>query len=157
MRKRDRLIPYMQRLTYPKAPRIAAVSHDVGSELVATLGGPLARSSVFVLPNPVDAREVRRRANGQHGIKARGLLRLCTVGRLAPEKAHSVLFDALALHGHGLGAWELLVIGDGPLRRLHIERVQSLGLQRRVKFLGRLTNPYPTMASSDVFVHASAW
>jgi glycosyltransferase involved in cell wall biosynthesis len=66
--------------------------------------------------------------------------RLVCVARLDTEKGHRVLLEALAsLSADGV-AWELALIGDGPLRRSLEGQVAQLGLGERVLFLGWLAS-----------------
>jgi glycosyltransferase involved in cell wall biosynthesis len=155
LRRRDRLIPLAQRLTYPRASRVAVVSRDVGSELVAALGGRIAEENLLVLPPPVDAEGVRRLASS--ALARNGKLRLCTVGRLAPEKGYEILMAALSRADDQLGDWEMIMIGDGP-RRGELERLSArLGVAHAVHFAGHIDNPFPLLASADIFVHPSRW
>ena len=78
------------------------------------------------------------------------------IARLTEQKAHRVLFDALARHP-GLGRLHLLVIGDGELRDDLRGRVEALGLQRRVHFLGARRDLGNILAGIDVFVMPSFW
>lgn len=56
-----------------------------------------------------------------------------TVGRLAPEKGHRYLIEAMRLIPNPP---HLLVIGDGPLRQELTALAQSLGLSSHIHFLG---------------------
>lgn len=155
LRPRDRFIPLSQRLSYRWAPLIAAVSCDVGTELIASLGGSVPRERLFILPNPVDGEEVRRLSAP---VASRsGRLRICAVGRLAAEKGHEILLRAVSRADSQLGPWELLVVGDGPKRRELECLSTALGLAKAVKFVGHLPNPFPLVASADIFVHAAHW
>jgi glycosyltransferase involved in cell wall biosynthesis len=69
-----------------------------------------------------------------------------------------VLLEAMALAAPQMERdWELLIIGGGPLRDDLEHRAMRLGVSERVRFLGFLDNPYPLLASSDVFVHTARW
>ena len=81
---------------------------------------------------------------------------MCSVGRLVSAKGFDVLIDALAMGRLG-EAWELLIVGDGPLRPRLERLVQRRRLDGHVRFLGAVDNPYPIMASADVVVQASRW
>ncbi|HZH12377.1 MAG TPA: glycosyltransferase [Microvirga sp.] len=62
--------------------------------------------------------------------------RLLCVGRLAPEKGHRYLFEALAqLNTRGLRC-NLDIVGSGPLEEECRSRVKSLGLESQVTFHG---------------------
>jgi len=86
---------------------------------------------------PVSATE-RARAREQ-----RGVAKFCVViiGRLAPEKGHRVLFEAM----RGLDA-TLLVAGDGPLR----DELQAAAAGLDARFLGYLDDAREVFAAADV-------
>jgi len=108
-----------------------------------------------VLPNPIDAERIRHLAVPKANHKKR--LRLVAIGRLASQKGYDVLLRACAICGPELGDWELLVLGEGPLRPALETLVRSLRLEGRVTFLGYVGNPYPLLASADIFVHPARW
>jgi glycosyltransferase involved in cell wall biosynthesis len=62
--------------------------------------------------------------------------RLVCVGRLAEQKGQLVLIEAVArLASEGLD-FELILIGDGPMRGLIEERIVRHGLKNRVRLIG---------------------
>jgi glycosyltransferase involved in cell wall biosynthesis len=86
---------------------------------------------------------------------------LLFVGRLVSDKGCDLLIDALhELHSHDAGqAPTLRIVGDGPDRVDLLARIEQLGLNRSVKFLGRLT-PVETaqqMRQCRVLVVPSRW
>jgi glycosyltransferase involved in cell wall biosynthesis len=60
------------------------------------------------------------------------------VGRLRPEKGHSRLID---LYKAAKINVKFVFIGDGPLRKELEEKVQRLGLEERIIFIGEVENP----------------
>ena len=101
------------------------------------------------IPNPDDSREMREELGIEPGPQL-----LLYVGRLAPEKNTTALFQAFAiLAKRRPGEYRLLVIGDGPqrqqLRRLEAE-TQS------VKWIHYCTDPLKLARyyrAADLFVH----
>ena len=62
--------------------------------------------------------------------------RLVCVGRLSPEKGHPILLEAAArLAAEGM-TFEIVLVGDGPLRAAIEEQLKTLGLQDRVRLCG---------------------
>lgn len=78
------------------------------------------------------------------------------IARLTEQKAHSVLFDAIA-HDAGLSKLHLLVVGDGELRAQLTARAETLGIQGRVHFLGARRDLGNILASIDLFAMPSYW
>lgn len=78
------------------------------------------------------------------------------IARLTKQKAHRVLFDALAQHP-GLGNLHLLVVGDGELGDELRQRAQALGIAGRVHFAGARRDLGNILASVDLFTMPSLW
>lgn len=78
------------------------------------------------------------------------------IARLTQQKAHQVLFDAIA-HDAGLAKLHLLVVGDGELRSQLTAKAQTLGIQDRVHFLGARRDLGNILASIDLFAMPSFW
>lgn len=78
------------------------------------------------------------------------------IARLTEQKAHRVLFDALA-DTPALAAMHLLVIGDGELRADLTARAAQRGLDARVHFLGARRDLGNLLGALDLFVMPSFW
>jgi glycosyltransferase involved in cell wall biosynthesis len=78
------------------------------------------------------------------------------IARLTEQKAHRVLFDAMAQRAD-LAALHVLVIGDGDLRGELQRRVSALGLESRVHFAGARRDLGNVLAAVDLFVMPSLW
>jgi glycosyltransferase involved in cell wall biosynthesis len=119
------------------APAVTVVSDGLRERLVA---GGVAPERVTTIPNGIDtsAFQVRDRAEARRGLKlaANGTYVLY-VGRLSEEKSPGTLVTAMAALGAAHPAAELLMVGDGPLRRVLAEQVRALGIDNRVRFVGQ--------------------
>jgi len=82
-------------------------------------------------------------------------VRLVMVARFEPPKDHATLLCALA----GLRdlAWELELIGDGPLLERVRAEAERLGLLERVRFLGARKDVAERIAKAQLFVLTSNW
>ena len=80
----------------------------------------------------------------------------CIIARLTEQKAHGVLFEALATTP-ALRNLHLLVVGDGHLRGTLESRVDALGLRGRVHMLGARRDLGDLLGASDIFVMPSLW
>ena len=78
------------------------------------------------------------------------------IARLTEQKAHHILFEALA-RAPKLANLHLLVVGDGELRDELHRRVAALGLQGRVHFTGARRDLGNVLAAIDAFVMPSLW
>lgn len=118
------------------------------------------RSKVEVIYNAVDwaqlettmTREVMRAAVGiPAGARVAGI-----IARLTEQKAHRVLFEAMAQTPE-LSNLHLMVVGDGELRDELKQRVETLGLAPRVHFVGARRDLGNVLAAIDVFLMPSLW
>lgn len=145
---RKRLLPTLQKRTYRKAPAIAAVSSDLLDHLGDFLGD---HPPLELLENPVDVEEIRSLGPGKEAKTA--AVRLAACGRISVHKGYDVLIEALAEVGDRMGDWELILLGTGPGRRALREQIVTAGLKDRVQIRGEVEDPYPAIASADLFVH----
>lgn len=74
-----------------------------------------------------------------------------TVGRLSPEKGHSVFIRAAALVHHQFPACRFLIVGDGPLRSQLQSLAEDLGLKDQIEFVGYQPDVRTYLGSMDVF------
>lgn len=96
---------------------------------------------------PQDRAQARAAAGGSTGRPLVGL-----VGRLSAEKGVFHLLDAVARLPD---AFDVAIVGDGPLRGEIEARVESLGLRSRVHLLGNRRDVEPLYRGFDVFVLSS--
>jgi len=78
------------------------------------------------------------------------------IARLTEQKAHRVLFEALAQEP-ALARLHLVVVGDGELRNDLHSRAESLGIFNRVHFLGARRDLGNILAAIDIFAMPSFW
>ncbi len=81
--------------------------------------------------------------------------RLIMVARLGAQKDHPTLLRALA--GLRNLAWELDLIGDGPLMSEMQALAGSLGIQDRVRFLGQRMDVDQLLAAAQISLLATNW
>ncbi|MHB9114018.1 MAG: glycosyltransferase [Thermoleophilia bacterium] len=134
---------------YRRASCVVAVSAPVADDVCRAFR--LSRDSVRVLPNPIDFDRIDVLAT--EPAKTPGTPLVVAVGRLAPEKDYLLLFEAFALLSHPRA--HLLVLGEGPERRILEGLADSLGLADRVSLPGHDSNPYRWMARAAALVISS--
>jgi glycosyltransferase involved in cell wall biosynthesis len=100
-------------------------------------------------------------ARGKYGLEA-GRRRIINCNRLIPLKRVDQVIDAFLAIAPERAEWDLVIVGDGPLRAELEARVPA-ALKGRVRFLGQINDTRAIGAlykSSDVLVLASmheAW
>jgi len=77
------------------------------------------------------------------------------VARFERQKDHATLLQALAGLAHR--AWELELIGDGPLRPEAAALTRALGIGDRVHFLGARRDVAERLACQQAFLLISNW
>ncbi len=108
---------------------------------------------VVMIPNMINKPEIEQKAgvspyNGS-------MLRIVSVGRLAPEKHfENIVHAAKALLEADYNfTWH--IVGEGPERAKLEQLIAENDLENRIILEGSKTNPYPYMKYADLFVHPS--
>ncbi len=133
----DPLIQYSRKILYRYASGVI-VQTTTAASIVAQKTGA---KNIVVIPNPVNPVS----ADISHKEK-----RIITVGRLSPEKGHSILIRAFSRLENK--DWQLFIVGDGSERPALEREASSLGVSGRVKFLGHLKEFSSVLGESEVFV-----
>jgi glycosyltransferase involved in cell wall biosynthesis len=150
-----RALPALERATYRFGSGVACVSRDV-CQYARDEFPQLGNDRVFLLPNPVDAEEVQRLSKARDAIVPTAPFTMCAVGALVWQKGFDLLIEAFAVARAALPTGcELVIAGDGPLRRDLEKLASERNVGAAVRFIGRVDNPYAVVASADVFVHAA--
>ena len=81
------------------------------------------------------------------------------IARLAHQKGHMDLLNAMSVVVQAMPASQLLLAGDGALRTELLARVEELNLQNHVRFLGIVTRKElpDLLAQTDVVTLPSYW
>ena len=117
---------------------------------------PHLRKKLKVSQNLLPVEEIKNKAEDVE-LKNEVPLHFVTVGRLGEEKEYPRLISVLkTLKEEGYNfTWTIVGGGDGfsQLRDL----IQSSDLEKTVTMTGALKNPYPRMASADIFALLSRY
>lgn len=155
--RRERLLPALARLAYPRADAIVAVSEGVARDLTDSLG--LAPGKVSVIPNPVVDASLAAAAAApvEHPWFAEGSAPVfLAAGRLTEQKDFPTLLRAFRMLRDGRPA-RLVVLGEGE-ERARLEAMRGeLNLSEDVELPGFVGNPYARMSRAAAFVLSSRW
>jgi glycosyltransferase involved in cell wall biosynthesis len=152
---RGLVMPFLMRLFYPLADRVIAVSAGVAHDLHEFIG--IRPDKIAIIYNPVVDSSVKKASLEQVDHPWLGDSQLpvvLSVGRLGREKDFDTLIRAFALVLRRLPA-RLLILGEGRERPALEELIRSLGLSPSVQLPGFISNPFPYMAASSVYVLSS--
>lgn len=110
-------------------------------------------SKIEQIVNNVNCQELKKSL----GIDGRPVVGI--VGRLAPQKGHTFLLDAMVEVVKKIPDIFLLVIGDGPLRSSLEEKARCLGIEQNIQWFGVLKQEevYKLYSIMDVFVMPSIY
>ncbi|HET7698165.1 MAG TPA: glycosyltransferase family 4 protein [Vicinamibacterales bacterium] len=168
--KRAAYLPLRRAVIASAAAADAVIATDRSLEPVVLKHLGIPRERMTTIPNALDLRTIDAAADAtaiarlraDHGVRPEERV-LLSVGRLEASKGFHVLLRALAAardHGglEGL-AWRWVALGDGP-HRAALERLAAeLGVQRQVRFLGRVsdTDMHAWHEVSTLFVHPTLY
>lgn len=98
-----------------------------------------------------DIATLRRQVRQELGVPETSRLAL-TVGRLHPQKGHSVLVPAIPHIIREFPEVRFVWVGDGELREYLINKVREYGVEDKVLFLGYRSDVPRLLKSADCFV-----
>ncbi len=151
-KKRDKLIPFLIKILYPKADMIIANSQNVKKDLITVSRIP--ENKIQVIYNPkfiLDILEKSKQGNWGFADK----FTILGVGRLEKQKDFETLVKAFALVKQNINA-QLIILGEGG-EKSNLENLIK-DLELKDVYLENFTdNPYFYMANSDVLVSTSLW
>jgi glycosyltransferase involved in cell wall biosynthesis len=139
----------LRRWSYPRAAAIVAQTRRCAAELEA-----LARRQVEVIANPVSVEADARDANAAPRSNARTLL---AVGRLAKQKGFDLLIEAFARVAPRHPDWNLVILGEGPLRAELTRAIGERNLDGRIAMPGFDAHVRAAMRRADLFVLSSLY
>lgn len=154
---KDRMLPHLMRVLYPKADLVVAVSQGVADDLCASLG--LATDRVQVIFNPVVRPGMAQEAAApldHPWFKPGEPPVVLGMGRLTEQKDFPNLIHAFALLRKQLEC-RLMILGEGELREELQDLVTTLGLSASVSLPGFVDTPFAYMGRAAVFVLSSRW
>ncbi len=151
----ERNDPELQTLSFPwndLRPRIYAEADLVTANAhgsLAALRAWVAPRKLRFLPNPLTILR-----SGWSDVPPPGFTRPCAliVGRLCEQKAHDVLFAAMALLPTELSHWRLAVVGRGEAETALRGLAEELGVADRIQWHGQVESTYAFYRFSDLFV-----
>lgn len=130
---------FMKQITYRKATGIIAQSSFAAEYKRQVFGNNI---NLRVIPNSlrkIDSYDVEKK-NWVIGV-----------GRLSHEKGYDRLIEAFAkIKGHD--EWNLVLVGDGPVREQLEQQAKTLGIENRVEFLGMRKDIDHLLSESKIYV-----
>lgn len=154
--KKDKLIPFLIKLLYPKADKIIANSKNVAMDLERV--SKIPKEKIKVIYNPKFLEEIVKKSK-VHKVESRKFMMekftILAIGRLGEQKDFKTLISAFALVKQKIDA-QLIILGEGGERKNLERQAQELNL-KDVYLEGFVENPYFYMNNSDIFISTSLW
>ena len=156
--KARRAIAWTARLAYPLADARIICSGEAADDLAAL--SRIRRGSIEVAHNPVALPET---LPDRHSLDAvwgggedqRGGGRVLALGSLKAEKNHALLIEGFARLRQERPQARLAIVGEGRLRPALEAQRDALGLHEAVIMPGFALDPWPWLASCDLFALTS--
>lgn len=142
----------LRRLTYQRADVVVAQTRDTAVWLSDEYG----LDNVHVIPNmlrwPL--------ADGTPDLHPSDFLRderkvVLAAGRMTMQKGFDTLLEAFSDVAARHANWDLVILGDGPLRQALQRQLAALDLEARVCLPGKVGNPSAWYGRADIFALSS--
>lgn len=130
---------------------VGCVSQSVADDVIDFAGIPADRVVTTYNPVPMPVPDLARPLPGWPTGATKVLV---AAGRLAPQKDYPTLVRAAALAAREAG-FDLVILGEGPLRDEIAALAAALGIADRVHLLGFVAAPEDYVARCDAFVLTS--
>lgn len=140
----------MVRWLYPLSAAMVGVSSGVSNAF-----GWVPESKRYVIHNPIALRTHDGDAGEYSSLFDPGRHHFVTMGRLVHQKGHDLLIDAFARISGAIPEWNLVIVGDGPLRDRLNDQIAHSGMRNRIVLTGTVANPASVLKYCDVFVLSS--
>ncbi len=143
---------WLRRWTYPLATRVVMLT----SEGMGWLQREIPGARGVVMPNPVSYPLPMSVPELQPIDVVRSDRKvLLAVGRMSEEKGFSDLIKVFASLSEQYAQWDLVILGDGPLRSVLEQQAQEAGVGARVFMPGRAGNVGVWYQRADLYVLSS--
>lgn len=145
--------------TYQHFRKVVCISQAIKDDLVSHCGYQYA--NLEVIYNPHDINYITEQAEKDVMTPEEEQLfqgkTILFLGRLGLQKAPWHLVNAFKIAEEELNAFKLVFVGDGTpeVEQLLKKQVNDLGLEERVVFLGRKSNPYPYLKKATLLALCS--
>lgn len=137
------------RYLYGKQDLLICQTQLMKDSLIYNLGFKPAKK-VEVIPNPVNLSYITSKIVTSSKEK---IIVFC--GRLVEIKQPHLLIDAFSNFSINHPEYRLIFLGDGPLRAELEYQTKTLKISEKVRFLGKVKNPYAWFSKSEIGVISS--
>lgn len=146
----------LHKLLDRSADLVIVNSESSKEELIQNFG--VKDKKIKVVPNPVEIEKIQLHCKKipSHEWYSENIPILISVGRLSKSKGYPYLLTAFSEVLKEIEC-RLIILGEGEMRDELEILINRLGIKKNVNLLGFISNPYPYIAHSDIFVLPSLW
>jgi glycosyltransferase involved in cell wall biosynthesis len=142
----------LRKLTYPFASRVVMLT----TEGLNWLQREIPKANGLVIPNPVlYPLPINRPILDPHSVIKADRNILLAVGRMSEEKGFAGLINTFATLSKIHTKWDLVILGDGPMRVELQQQIEKASLGNRVFMPGRAGNVSEWYEQANLFVLSS--
>jgi len=150
VRSYRKIIEKLRIFIYPKAAKVVSVSKGVDAYF-----DWLPKTKKVVIYNPLVLIENEQDQPNFIECFDPNKQWIVSMGRLNNQKGFDLLLSAFAKIADRYPDWNLLILGEGEIRQ-QLEKIRDdLGLANRAILPGNISNPFPILRRSQLFVMAS--
>ena len=144
---------------YPRASNIIAQTEAMKEEIHTFFNIPYDK--ILVSINPIDADFIDAQIRNSNNPFDENNVNVVASGRIREEKGFDFLIKAFAKVVDGDKRFRLHILGkeadEGSHKRMLVNLIHELGLEKKVVFTGFKNNPFPYYKYADLFVLSSRW
>ena len=138
------------KLSFPLADKIIVNSKELKQQLKKKFN----INSVNIY-NPLNLKEIRKKS--QYGrikfFKKENNLKILNIGRYVEQKDQLTLIKALKLLKNS--NYEAIIVGKGKLKNKMQKYILQNNLEKKIRLIDFMNNPYPIIKQSDIFILSS--
>lgn len=153
---------FFRKLILKSADYVVAVSEGSRCELIEKYGISLQRSTTIY--NSCDIERIKAGISAFDGLENKKIAEklppkyILSVGSFRKPKGHWHLIKAFASVSKLIPEYKLVILGDGVYRSKYEELVRNLEIDENcVVMPGFVSNPYPIISKSSLFVFSSIY
>ena len=146
----------LHKLLARSADLVIVNSEGTKEELIENFG--VKDKKIKIIPNPVEIEKIQLHCKKipSHVWYSENVPILISVGRLSKPKGYPCLLTAFSEVLKEIEC-RLIILGEGEMRDELEILINRLAIKKNVNLLGFISNPYPYIAHSDIFVLPSLW
>jgi len=148
--KYPKIFDWLYKKFYKNYDKIIAQSIDMKQDLANNYG---LLNNIEVINNPVNIKKIESLVNKKETTLLNPeKINLLSVAGLRKEKCHDLMLQVISLLDD---KYHLTIVGEGELRLDLLALAKSLGVEKRISFVGYQANPYEYMEEANFFLLTS--